>query len=206
VGERLGSTQLGSRIGSPTLGLDGCLWAATSTGVVCVDREGQRRDVPFGRGANNVIPITSNAVAVVLPAEVQLRAPDGALHGRLQMATPVQWWVPLASGGLALLRTNPSQELQILGPDATIVGRAPFSVGMARVLPILFDDDGAIIATTSEGLVLALEPDGTERWRLETRRRFASVQTNGVTSRGPVALPRGGFVVALAEGGLLFVE
>ncbi len=197
-GERLGSASVGSRVASAALGLDGCFWVASSGGVSCVDSNGVRHEMPFGRGAIGVTSVTEHAIAVLLPAELQLRDPRGALRGRLAVNSPIQWLVPLATGGVAMLRTVPAQELQILGPDASTIGHAPFNVGIGvRVLGVLADESGAMIAATSEGLVIALESDGAERWRLDTRRRFA---------RAPVPLPHGGFVIPLAEGGLFFVE
>jgi hypothetical protein len=197
-GERVATHTLAMRVTSASLGLDGCVWLLGSSGVGCLESNGTVRDASFGRGANLVVPITAHALGLIVANELQIRTPDGELRGRTTLGAPVQWIVPLPSGGVALLRNNPTQELMVLGPDATPLAHVPFATTPSgRVLGVLSDSAGALVAVTSDGTIVALEPDGAERWRLETRQRFA---------RAAVPLHGGGFAVPLAEGGLLFVQ
>ena len=197
-GERVATHPLTMRVSSAQLGPDGCVWLLGPQGVGCVDPSGQFREAAFGRGASQLTPISSQAVAVLLATELQIRSPRGELRGRAVMSPPVQWIVPMPSGGVTLLRSAPAQELVFLGPDATAIAHVAVVPSTARVLGALSDANGALVTFTADGTVVAFEPDGTERWRLETRRRLAP--------RTGVPLRRGGFVLALAEGGLLFVH
>lgn len=197
-GERVASRGLAMRIGSVSLGPDGCAWMLGSTGVACLDPSGALREAPFGRGANLLFPISAQSIGVMLATELQIRSPSGELRGRASLGAPVQWLVPLPSGGVAVLRSNPTQELLLLGPDASPIARVPVVAGIGvRTLGALADRDGALLTVDSNGTVVALEADGTERWRLDTRRHFA---------RAAVPLRGGGFVAPLADGGLLFVR
>ncbi len=198
TGERLASRALPSRVAGAALGPDGCLWLLGAAGAICLEASGRTHDAPFGRGANQLVPISPNALALVLATEIQLRTTSGDLLGRANLASPVQWVAPLPSGGVAVLRSNPTPELLLLGADAATVAHIPFTAGAGvRFLGIVVDREGALVGIMNNGLITAFEPDGTERWRVDTHRRF---------ERAPVPLRGGGFVIALAQGGLLFVR
>ncbi|MEI8254783.1 MAG: hypothetical protein WCJ30_03840 [Deltaproteobacteria bacterium] len=197
-GERVASRSLSVRTSSGALGLDGCVWLLGSGGASCLDANGSLHDAPFGRGANAVVPISTGALALVLGTEVQIRTPAGELLGRTNLRAPALWVAPLPSGGVAALRTNPSPELVLLGADAAVVARIPLSAGVGvRFLGVLSDRDGALVGVTNIGVITAYDPDGTERWHVDTRLHF---------ERAPVPLRGGGFVIALSQGGLLFVR
>lgn len=195
-GERMGSQPLaGQVVARPALGPSNCLWVPLTLGVVCIDDTGRAAREPFGRGGSLIAPAGPDTLAVVRGHELYFYDIRGTSAARVDVGSPVQWLSALPGGGVALLRIGPPQELWVVLRNGTIVARIAMPLQVLE--QPLVDPSGAMLVAARSGELIALESDGSERWRLELRQPLL---------RSPVALPSGGVAVIGAMGTLLLIR
>lgn len=174
----------------------GQLVAATTTELLILEQDGRvlRRE-PLGD-----LPVAGPAVALDGSIWMMTRAGFVAFDadGTLRAQVPSPTGGPLTHGSLAIA-TDGSVRAAVLGHGIVSLNPSGVRLWALEIEQVRFavvDAGGATLAVTHEGVLLAVDPDGQERWRVSLDGMPHAAPVLGADGTVYVGL-RGGVLVAL---------
>lgn len=193
TGERSATVNLRVAVLGHPVAWGGRAVAATATGLVTVDPAGAVARLPVVPGILSIAALRDGCLA--LGGTEGLARLDARGRVLATLATPtVEWVAPTDGDALWAQHAGPSPRLTCHGPDLAERWSLPLP---STAHPPGVDERGAGLLCCRDGTVIAVEPDGTERWRLTVGEPLLGAA---------VRLAGGRFAVAAVRSGLLLLH
>lgn len=185
----------GAMLSAPSRLSDDRVAATTSSDLITLDARDVVDAAPAPPGVRHV---ASQDATLALTTDAALLLAD--LRGAVRTSVPLRgapaWLDAIGAGRFAVSLVVPNAlcELWIVEARGDVVARLPIP---HETRPPTVDSTGAMVVASRGGALIAVNYDGTERWRVTTHE----------TLRPPaVALPRGGVAITTEGSALLILD
>lgn len=188
-------TARGAMLSSPSRLADDRVATTTSDALVTLDARDDVQTAPAPPGVRQVAS-EGETLALTTDAAVLLADLRGAVRTSVPLRGAPAWLDAIGAGRFAvsLVLPNAPCELWIIEARGDVAARLPIP---RETRPPSVDARGALLVASRGGELLAIDADGTERWRVTTHE----------TLRPPaVPLPRGGVAITTEGSALLILD
>lgn len=188
-------TASGSMLSTPSWLSGDRVAATTSDTLVTLGDDDVVRSTP-APPAVRFVASQGEGLAFATDAALLLANGRGAVHTSVPLRGAPTWLAAVGDGryAVALVNSNAPCELWLVESSGSVTARV---VIPHETRPPAVDVDGAMLLAARSGELIALNRDGSERWRTVTRE----------TLRPPaVALPRGGAAICTEGSELLIID